>query len=122
MASFDQSSLVLGLGLIMFFLLEFGLRLQPFTDKKNDPLNKFKLFFIIGSFLMGLTIVFLVYNLATDQSSSTQVLYAVQGSVWIYTVLTIIGVFGLLIYFLVWIPKAYKAAIFDKDDGEDFEE
>lgn len=122
MAAFDQTSLVLGIGLIMFFLLEFGLRIQPFTEKKNDPLNKFKLFFIIGSFLMGLTIVYLVYNLASDQSSPAPVMYALQGSLWIYTVLTIIGVFGLLIYFLVWIPRAYKAAIYDKDDGDDFEE
>ena len=122
-AQFDHASLVIGLGIIMFYLLEFGLRLQPYSNKQNDPMNKFKLIFIIGSFLVGLGLAFLLYGLAVDYYATPNVIQnAFIGTMTLYSTLTVIAVFGLLIYFLLWIPKAYKAAIFNKDDGEDFEE
>ena len=122
-AQFDHASLVLGLGIIMFYLLEFGMSLKPFTDKQNDPMNKLKLVFIIGSFLIGLSLIYLLYGLASDYYSTPNAVTApVLGSLVLYTTLTILSVFGLLIYFLVWIPKAFRAAVFNKDDGDDFEE
>ena len=79
--------------------------------------------FIIGSFFVGLALSFLLYGLAVDYYGTPNVVNdALIGTMTLYGTLTIIATFGLLIYFLLWIPKAYKAAIFDKDDGEDFEE
>lgn len=114
----EYPALVIGVAAIMFFLLEFGMRIQAMTDAKDDPMNNFKLVFIMAAFLMGIPLLALLIGIADANGAGTEIVYALNGTLWGYCAVCILAVFGMLIYFIYWVPKAIKNAIYDKG-GED---
>lgn len=105
----------------MFFLLEFSSRLtenKPTDVTGTDPITWFKMAYIFGAFLLGLALMGLGYFVATENSASSGVTSVFTAGIWFWGVLTIITVFGLLIYFLYLIPKWLREAAGIKQDKE----
>jgi len=102
--------IILGL---MFFLLEFSSRLtenKPTDVTGSDPISWFKMAYIFGAFLLGLALMGLGYFIATENSASAGIVSVFTAGLWFWASLTIITVFGLLIYFIYLIPKWLRIA------------
>ncbi len=107
--------IILGL---MFFLLEFSSRLtenKPTDVTGTDPMTWFKTAYIFGAFLLGLALIGLGYFIATENSASAGIVSVFTAGLWFWASLTIITVFGLLIYFLYLIPRWLRVAAGMKD-------
>lgn len=113
--------IILGL---MFFLLEFSSRLtenKPTDITGTDPVTWFKMAYIIGAFFLGMGLVGLGYFIATENGASAGVVSVFTAGIWFWASLTIITVFGLLIYFLYLIPRWLRIAAGIKEGREDDE-
>jgi cbb3-type cytochrome oxidase subunit 1 len=115
----EYGAIAIGLAAVMFFLMEFGMRLQPMTSAKNDPTEKFRLVFIIGSFLMGIPLLGVLIGIASDNGASVAITTGLNAALWGYSAITILATFGMLIYFLYFIPRTVRAAIYDKGGQEE---
>lgn len=115
----EYGAITIGLAAIMFFLMEFGMRLQPMTEAKNDPTEKFRLVFIISSFLMGIPLLGVIIGIADANGAGVGITAGLNAALWGYSVVTIIATFGILIYFLYFIPRSIRAALYDKGGEEE---
>lgn len=114
--------IILGL---MFFLLEFSSRLtenKPTDITGTDPITWFKMAYIIGAFFLGMGLVGLGYFIATEKNASAGVVSVFTAGIWFWASLTIITLFGLLIYFLYLIPRWLRIAAGIKEGRDDDDE
>ena len=110
----------------MFFLLELSRTIQegkPTDVSGTDPMTWFKMAYIFGAFLLGLALFALAYFIAVDNGASAGIKSVATAGIWFWATITIITVFGLLIYFLYLIPKWLRisAGLKADEDGPDKE-
>lgn len=105
----------------MFFLLELSRTIQegkPTDVAGTDPMTWFKMAYIFGAFLLGLALISLGYFIAVENGASAGIISVFTAAIWFWATITIITIFGLLIYFLYLIPKWLRIAAGVQEERE----
>ena len=113
----EYAAIVLGALGLMFFLFETGLRLSTPTFIENevmDLMDFIKMFFFFAAFAMGFMVVGLMNVIAGENSASVAFTRFVGLFIWLWGVIFVLSIFGMLIYFIWWIPKKAQEKIKNK--------
>ena len=111
-----------GIGL-MFLLFETGFRLGTPSFIQNevmDLMDMIKMFFFFSAFTMGFMVIGLMNLIAGENTASVNFTKFTGLFFWVWGIIFILSVFGMLIYFIWWIPKKVQEKInSNKRESED---
>lgn len=106
----EYNAIALGLVGMMFFLLEFGSRLNLQTSGRGwiDINDIAKTFFIVLSFVTGIGLALFMYAVGTSNAAAIEDILLVAVNYWVF--LTCALLLFIFFYYIVVIPKLFTKA------------